>query len=1274
MPISGNPYRSLESKIPGILKVYNTSNFTLQLKARVFFNICIAAIFALLILIASSTYVQLHGPDNKLNYQILIPTVVLLIVFIVSLLLLIKGKFDIASHLFLISANICVWYIMFFSKAGHIVIKFDTIVIVLAIINSIPLFIHKYKSTIIIYIVVNLLLLLFFVNSFKNDYGLTNFIIVDYLVDTSIAILFSGVAAYQIVRINNKALNKVEADYLKRIQAEKALKESEDFRKTIFENSTIPIVVMDSKTLEYIDLNDAAVKVFGFDYKEHILGKTPIELSPLNQNDGTSSKIKAMDYMEKVKNEGAVRFEWLHQKPNGELWDAEVHLLSFELDNKLFYQFSIIDITERKEAEKSLKESQQQFETLAKMSPVGIFRTRPDGYTYYVNPKWCELSGLSFDDAMGDGWLKAVYPDDIEFLIKNWNSALTDGEKSIAEYRFLKPDGNITWVLGNAIPEKINGELKGYIGTITNITEIKNVQEKINDSEKKFRDMADLLPVVVWEADLTGMISYTNKLGHELTGYDQNDLKSGINLMSIIIADDRSRASDNLKRILKGEKILGEEYTGLRKNGSVFPIRIYTSVIYKNDLPDGLRGVIVDITSIKDAEKELKESEDQLKMALQGAKLGMWDWDMQKNIITVNDLFVEMLGYQLNEFPEGILTFDDWKKMLHQDDFNKAMKLFNKHVEQKTELYEAVFRMKHKNGDWKWILARGKVLEWNNDAPVRALGTHLDITINKRAQIELKESEEKYREMAELLPIAIWETNLEGVCTYTNKVGLDIHGYTFNDLVLGINVLDLIIPEEKDKALKGLKNRIKGKLTKGEEYTAVKKDGTKFPARIYTSVIYKNNKPIGFRGVTVDITEAKKAEKQLKESEEKYRTIIEAFPDIIMISDLKGNIIFGNSALEKITGITPKDYNNPNRKAHIHPDDLHIIQDATNDLLEGNQVHTDIIENRFIDMWGNSHWFSGIISKLVINNEIYLQTISRDITDKKQIEQELEKYREHLESLVQERTEELAAANEELTSTNEELLNQRQELEAVLLNLQNTQKQLVQSEKMASLGVLASGIAHEINNPLNFIKGGVFGIESYLKENLEEHIDELNPLLDGINEGICRASDIVKSLNHYNRREDTKMVETDIHSIIDNCLVMLKNQIRNRIEVEKNYTLTKYELLGNEGKLHQVILNILSNAVQAIDKKGTIKIRTFVKGKQFRLQVKDSGCGISEENLDKILDPFFTTKEPGKGTGLGLSITHNILQEHNGSIEFNSKQNKGTTVLITLPLKDRNDG
>jgi signal transduction histidine kinase len=278
------------------------------------------------------------------------------------------------------------------------------------------------------------------------------------------------------------------------------------------------------------------------------------------------------------------------------------------------------------------------------------------------------------------------------------------------------------------------------------------------------------------------------------------------------------------------------------------------------------------------------------------------------------------------------------------------------------------------------------------------------------------------------------------------------------------------------------------------------------------------------------------------------------------------------------------------------------------------------------------------------------------------------KTKKKLNQALFERTNKIETLNEELTLANEELHAQRDNLENVLENLKSTQEQLIQSEKMASVGILASGVAHEINNPLNFIQGGILGIEQYFIDKLKDHRIEISPMINGIQEGVTRAAAIVTSLNHYSRQDSLLSENRNIHEILDNCLLILHNQTKERIEIRKNYTPESYSLLANEGKLHQAFLNILSNAVQSIEATGAINISTQIENNFIKVLIEDNGMGISTENLSKIFTPFFTTKPPGKGTGLGLAITYNIIKEHGGDIDLVSEEGKGTHINIRLPL------
>ncbi len=332
----------------------------------------------------------------------------------------------------------------------------------------------------------------------------------------------------------------------------------------------------------------------------------------------------------------------------------------------------------------------------------------------------------------------------------------------------------------------------------------------------------------------------------------------------------------------------------------------------------------------------------------------------------------------------------------------------------------------------------------------------------------------------------------------------------------------------------------------------------------------------------------------------------------------------------------------------------------------------------WIDISEKNHTFSRVLVSII------------DITRIRQIERELLSYQEHLELMVLERTNEIDTLNEELNTQNEELytinealessnndfkdaieeLNiQKKALNKALDDLKEAQMQMIQSEKIASLGILTAGVAHEINNPLNFIQTGIYAIEESFKElNQKDKADELSEILQHMNTGVQRASSIVKSLNTFSRKDANIIRKCDLQQIIDNTLLILNHEIKNKCTIIKNYSENKPYILGNEENIHQVFLNVINNSVQAMKSTGEIIISTCIESDKVVTTITDNGEGISDENIARIFDPFFTTKEPGRGIGLGLSIVFKIIEEHKGTIRYASELEKGTQVIITLPL------
>ncbi len=438
----------------------------------------------------------------------------------------------------------------------------------------------------------------------------------------------------------------------------------------------------------------------------------------------------------------------------------------------------------------------------------------------------------------------------------------------------------------------------------------------------------------------------------------------------------------------------------------------------------------------------------------------------------------------------------------------------------------------------------------------------------------------------------------------------------------------------------------------------------------------------------------KTLQETLISSRNKIRTVFDALPEEIISVDLNFNVVSLNkSVLKSIKG----DFDD-----HVETRCSSLAENGDSDFYtrQVESLARSCLESGEQQFYLDR--FNGADGQEVIKERIALPVkdeagqvrqitfVSRDITEAHQ------------------HNEEINQLNQKLTKVSQEILKKNQSLETALQRLEHTQAQMLQSEKMASIGQLAAGVAHEINNPTGFVSSNLKTLEDYqndmsrligdyqkLKATLkalpegqliepivelisqadatEEEVDieyiqaDVGELIGDCREGMDRIKKIVDDLKHFAHPGEDKMKETDINNGIESTLNVVYNELKYKATIVKE--LGDVPIIhAYPQQLNQVFMNILVNAAQAIEKSGEIKIVTATVDGKAEIRISDTGCGISEENINKIFDPFFTTKDVGKGTGLGMNIAYNIINKHHGDIRVESKVGEGTTFIIQLPV------
>lgn len=394
----------------------------------------------------------------------------------------------------------------------------------------------------------------------------------------------------------------------------------------------------------------------------------------------------------------------------------------------------------------------------------------------------------------------------------------------------------------------------------------------------------------------------------------------------------------------------------------------------------------------------------------------------------------------------------------------------------------------------------------------------------------------------------------------------------------------------------------------------------------------------------------------LREREEMFRGFYEQSPlGIALFDEKNNNFTRCNQRLCSLIGYTEAELRTKTIQDITHIDDVEQDRESFYDYIHGDGKGVYFREKRLIHKNGSMVWVNTSISLLHDDNGQVKNIIvmMSDITEEKQMQEDL-----HL-----------------------------------------VQAQLLQADKMASLGQLTAGLAHEINNPVNYIYSGIGGLEKnlhalmqvvktydgietatdfpeakkhikMLKEEMDyaEVQEDISELMIGIKEGAERTGDIVRSLQDFSRTDRDVYTKVNIHNGLESTLFILKNALKDKVTVHKDFAPNLNEIECSPGQLNQVFMNIISNAVHAIgEQKGDVFIQTKNVSTGIQIRIKDTGKGIPQDIQKRIFDPFFTTKEVGKGTGLGLSISYGIIKKHGGTIHVESEEGKGTCFMIELP-------
>jgi PAS domain S-box-containing protein len=730
-----------------------------------------------------------------------------------------------------------------------------------------------------------------------------------------------------IISENKEQCYVTVTDITERKKAEEELKKNLAKYEVLI--NTFPIgITLSDKEGNIVETNEKALELLGLRRKEHLKRKIKGEEWKIIKCDGTEfpqdeyPSVKAMKENRLVEN-----VEMGIVKSTKDITWINVTAAPIPIED-----FGVViaynDISERKQLEEKIQRNREKLKALIDVSPTGIWTTDKFGNNTYVSPRWSLITGISPEEAKGTGWTRGLHPDDRELIMNDWKRIDTSDKPKTYDFRFIRPDGDIVWVLSQATVVKDNdGNVIEWIGTIIDITERKLLENALSENEERMRLALKATNDVVWDWDIVNDTQRWNEAGTRVFGWTEI-VENPVNAawwMERIHPDDRQRIDKGFFAAVKNNNGAQwqDEYRFLKADGTYAEV-LDRGYILRNNRGNAIRmiGAMLDITQRKKIENELRESElfAHTIANTTPALLFLFDFDQAKNIWT-NELhkrFFEDIKKDSADF-----DFSDISQFTHPDDFRELMKLTDEMLKN-TDInhYEIDHRLKWKS-TWKWMKLLVSVFKRNNNGkPIQILGAIVDIDDQKKIEKDLLEAKQKIEESERLFkslinnaPDGIVIIDGQGKFKYASPTAARLFGYNENE-VMGHSGDEFTHPDDLPLISKTLETIINNPSQKSKiEYRFRKRDGEYRWIETTFSNLLSDHAINGFILNFSDVTVRKQifedlilAKEKAEESEARFRSLMEGIDSIAVQGyDPDGITRFWNKASEKLYGYSQQE-------------------------------------------------------------------------------------------------------------------------------------------------------------------------------------------------------------------------------------------------------------------------------------------------------------------------------------------------------------------------------